>query len=69
MVLVIVAIHSLDSPSWIYYYRVVDDRTLVLGTVTGQGAMTRVTSVTETPTKVTITVSSLLVQIGAGTAS
>ena len=63
------AIRSLDSPSWIFYYRVVDDHTLVVGTVTGPGAWTRVTSITETPSTVTITVSSLVVQIGAGTAS
>jgi hypothetical protein len=41
---------------------------LVAGTVTGQGAWTRVTSVTETPSTVTITVSSFLFQIGPGTA-
>ena len=68
-VLVVGAIRSLDSPSWIFYYRVVDDHTLVVGTVAGPGGWTRVTSVTETPATVTITVSSLVVQIGAGTAS
>ena len=68
LVLVVAAVRGLDSPSWIYYYRVVDEHTLVVGTVTGPGAWTRVTSVIETPTAVTITVSSLLVQLGPGTA-
>jgi hypothetical protein len=68
LVLAVAAVRSLDSPSWIYYYRVVDERTLVVGTVTGPGAWTRVTSVIETPSTVTITVSSLLVQLGPGTA-
>jgi hypothetical protein len=68
LVLAVAAVRSLDSPSWIYYYRVVDERTLVVGTVTGPGAWTRVTSVTETPVTVTITVSSLLVQFGPGAA-
>jgi hypothetical protein len=68
LVLVVTAVRLLDSASWIYYYRVVDDRTLVVGTVTGPGAWTRVTSVTETPATVTITVSSLLIRLGPGTA-
>jgi hypothetical protein len=48
LLLVIVAVRLLDGASWIYYYRVVDDRTLVVGTITGPGAWTRVTSVIET---------------------
>lgn len=68
LVLGVAAVRSLDSPSWIYYYRVVDEHQLVVGTVTGPGAWTRVTSVTETPLTVTITVSSLLVQLGPGAA-
>ena len=68
LLLVIVAVRLLDSASWIYYYRVVDDQTLVVGTVTGPGAWTRVTNVTETPATVTITVRSLVVQLGPGTA-
>ena len=69
LVLAVVAVRSLDSPSWIYYYRVVDEHTLVVGTVAGPGAWTRVTSVIETPSTVTITVSSLLVQLGPGSAA
>jgi hypothetical protein len=68
LVLAVAAVHSLDSPSWIYYYRVVDERTLIVGTSAGPGAWTRVTSVIETPSTVTITVSSLVVQLGPGTA-
>ncbi|MGH2967143.1 MAG: hypothetical protein ACRDMH_17430 [Solirubrobacterales bacterium] len=68
LVLVVTAVRLLDSACWIYYYRVVDDRSLVVGTVEGPGALTRVTSVIETPSTVTITVSSFLVRLGAGTA-
>jgi hypothetical protein len=68
LVLVVTAVRLLDSASWIYYYRVVDDQTLVVGTVEGPGAWTRVTSVSETPSTITITVSSLLFRPGPGTA-
>lgn len=68
LILVIATVRLLDGSSWVYYYRVVDDRTLVVGTITGPGAWTRVTSVTETPATITITVGSLLIQLGAGTA-
>ena len=61
-------IHNLDSAQSIVYYRLVGDRTLVVATVTGHGAWTRVTGLSETPSTVTITVSSFIVQIGAGTA-
>ena len=67
LLLVASAVRLLDGASWIYYYRVVDDRTLAVGTTTGRGAWTRVSSVVETPTTVTITVSSFLLQLGAGT--
>ena len=69
LVLAVAAVRSLDSPSWIDYYRVVDERTLVVGTDAGPGAWTRVTSLIETPSTVTVTVSSLFVQIGPGTAA
>lgn len=68
VVLVFIAYRLLDGATWIYYYRVVDDRTLVVGTVTGPGAWVRVASVTETPATVTITVSSLFIQVGPSTA-
>ena len=68
LILVIATVRLLDSASWIYYYRVVDDQTLVVGTVTGPGAWTRVTNVTETPATVTIIVSSFLIQFGPGPA-
>ena len=67
LVLVVAGVRLLDSASWIHYYRVTDDRTLVVGTVEGSGAWTRVTNVTETPSTVTITVSSFRIQLGAGT--
>jgi hypothetical protein len=68
VVLVFIGYRLLDSATWIYYYRVLDDRTLVVGTVAGPGAWTRVTGITETPTTITITVSSLFLQLGPGTA-
>ena len=68
VLLVVMAVRLLDNASWVSYFRVVDDQTLVVGTVTGPGAWTRVTSVIETPSTVTITVSSLLIQLGPGTA-
>ena len=53
-----------DQPTTIYYYRVVDQQTLVVGTTVGPWAWMRVTSVNETPSTVTITVSSLLAPMG-----
>ena len=68
LVLLVVGVRLLDRASPIDYYRVLDDHTLALGSSTGPGAWTRVTSVSETPSTVTITVSSLLVRLGPGTA-
>lgn len=68
LLLAVVTYRLLDSPTWIYYYRVLDDRTLLAGTTTGPGAWVRVTDVVETPSTVTITVRSLYVQLGPGTA-
>ena len=68
LLLVVMAIRALDSASWIQYYSVVDDQTLVVGTTEGPVAWTRVTNITETPSTVTITVSSLLIRLGPGTA-
>ncbi len=61
----IVVVVGLDKPSWIYQYRVADDHTLAVGTMTGPGAWTRVTDVTESPSTVTITVRSFLLEIGS----
>jgi hypothetical protein len=63
-VLVFAGYRSLDNPSWIYYYRVVDDLTVVAGTISGPGATVGVTNVTETPSTVTITVSTFLFELG-----
>ena len=54
----------LNRPSWIFYYRVDGDQTLVVGTLSAEGAWTRVTNVTETDASVTITVSSFLFRLG-----
>ena len=50
VVIVFTAYRLLDTATWIYYYRVVDDQTLLLGTISGEGAQVRVTNVTEAPT-------------------
>ena len=68
VIAVVAAYHLLDVPTRIYSYRVVDDRTVVLGTTSGRGAWMRVTGINETPVTVTITVSSLFIQLGPGTA-
>jgi len=69
LVVLFATYRALDRPSWIYYYRVGDDdRTLVVGMSEGPNAWTRVTNVSETPTTVTITVSSILIQLGPGAA-
>ena len=67
LVLVVAAVRLLDSATWIDYYRVVDHQTLLVGTVSGEGATVRVTNVTEAPTTVTITVSTFYFQLGPGT--
>lgn len=59
VVVVFVAIRLLDRPAPIYYVRLVDDRTVVIGTVSGPGTWTRVTTVAETPTGITLGVRSL----------
>jgi hypothetical protein len=68
LVLVFLVYSSLDRPTWIDYYRVVDDHTLLAGTISGPGANVRVTNVTETAEAVTITVSSFYFQFGPAAA-
>jgi hypothetical protein len=63
-VLVFTAYSAFDRPSWIDYYRVVDEQTLLMGTISGPGATVRVTNVTGTPSTVTITVSTFLFEVG-----
>jgi hypothetical protein len=65
--LVFVGYRQLDRATWIYYYRVVDDHTLLVGTVGGPGASVRVTDVTESPTTITIIVTSFFFQLGPST--
>jgi hypothetical protein len=49
---------ALDRPDPIDYYRLVGDRTIVVGTLTGVATWSRVSSVTETPTSVVVAVRS-----------
>jgi hypothetical protein len=58
---------ALDRAAPIDYYRLVGDRTIVLGALTGQVTWTRVSSVTETPTSVVVAVQSFRIQFGPGT--
>ena len=67
VVLGVATLLALYLPSRIEYYRVVDDKTLSVGTITGHNAWTRVTALTETPTTVSVTVGVFLLQLG-GTA-
>ncbi len=67
LLVVFVAYRLLDSPTWIYYYRVLDERTLAVQTISGPGASVRVTDVTETTSTVTITVRSFFIQLGPAT--
>jgi hypothetical protein len=57
----------LDSHTYIYDYRVIDDYTVGVETGSGPGAWVRVTSVVETPTTVTIVVSNFYFQLGPST--
>jgi len=67
--LAVAAVRLLDRGSAMYYYRVIDDRALAVGTIEGSHAWTRVTSVVETPSTITITVNSTSIQLGPGTAA
>lgn len=63
----VVGYRLLDSATRIDYYRVADEHTLLLGTISGPGANVRVTNVTEASTSVTITVTTFFMQLGPGT--
>jgi hypothetical protein len=67
ILLAVVTYRLLDSPTWIYHYRVLDDRTLLVGTINGPGAWVRVTDVEERPSTVRITVRSLFIRLGPAT--
>jgi hypothetical protein len=64
----VLATSVLDGPAEMDSYRVLDDQTLTVVAVAGRTAWVRVTDVTETPATVTILVSNLGLQLGAGTA-
>ena len=59
LLVILVAVRLMDRPTHIYYYRVVDDHTIVVGAVTGPGTWTRLTGIIEGPDTVTLQVSSL----------
>ncbi len=67
LVLTVAAFRLGDARAPIFYYRVIDNHTVVVGTVTGPWTWTRVTTLTETPSSVTIGVNSLSAPLaGAG---
>ena len=68
LIVVVLSVRALDHASTIEYYRVVDDQTLAVGTAEGHNAWTRVTALDETPATITVTVSSVTIQLGPGTA-
>jgi hypothetical protein len=59
LVLALGVVRLADKSFPIYDYRVIDDHTIVIGTVTGPWTWTRVTTVTETTSSVTVGVSSI----------
>ena len=67
LVLVVVAtIHFLDRPNSIEFYRLIDQQTIGLETSAGPGSWTRVTSLVETPSSVTVIVSTIEISFGPG---
>jgi hypothetical protein len=64
----VLAARALDSSSRLGYYRLIDERTLIVGTDVGPGSWTRVTSMVETSSAITVAVSSFLLRPGPGTA-
>jgi|SRR5450759_840651 len=67
VVLVALSVRALDSTLSIDSYRVVDDRTLAVRIGEGPGAWTRITNIAETPSTVSVTVSSFYFRPGPGT--
>jgi hypothetical protein len=59
LLLIVVSVRSLDRPAPIFYFRVVNDRTLVLGSVSGPGTWTRLTRSEEGADTVMLGVNSL----------
>ena len=57
--LIFLFVRALDQPAPIFYYHVVDDRTLIVGSVTGSGTWTRIVSVSETESSITVSIGSL----------
>ncbi len=68
LVVVLLSIRALDRDTRIDYYRVLDPQTIGVETTGGADSWTRITSVVETSSSVTIKVSSLSVPFLPGTA-
>ena len=68
LLVVVLSIRALDRETRIDYYRVLDPQMLGVETTGGEGSWTRITSVVETSSSVTIEVSSLSVPFLPGTA-
>jgi hypothetical protein len=67
LVVVLLSIRALDRDTRIDYYRVLDPQTIGVETTGGEGSWTRITSVVETSSSMTIEVSSLSVPFLPGT--
>ena len=65
VIAVVLALIGLDGPLWIESYRVADVRTIAV-TVADAGQWTRVTSVEETATTVTVSIRMFRIQLGPG---
>src|SRR3954470_373101 len=59
LLLIFVSVRGLDRPTPIWYYRVVNDRTLALGLVSGPGTWTRLTRSEERIDTITLGADSL----------
>jgi hypothetical protein len=67
LVLVAAAVRLGNVGAPIFYYRVINDHTVAVGTVTGPWTWTRVAGVTETSSSISVAVSSLSVPLaGSG---
>ena len=59
VVLAFASVRAADRPAPIDSYRLLDPATIGIETITGPGSWTRISGVSETPTRVTVSVSSL----------
>ncbi len=66
LLVAVMTVRFLDRPNPIDFYRVIDAQTIGLETSAGPGSWTRVTSVVETSSSVTVVVSTIEISFGPG---